>query len=103
MDHDVPEPDSSIDFVLSNPEALLAGTLALMTALVEGCCEQHRSSIRRKVIANLAELEQHEALSQQFRAVASHLQQHWFALENGGAPRAPGDRRLWQKPPEAIQ
>ncbi|HSW25229.1 MAG TPA: hypothetical protein VLJ62_20880, partial [Burkholderiaceae bacterium] len=47
------------EFVLSHVEAVLAGTLALMTALAQGCCDEHRRAIRRKVIANLAELEQH--------------------------------------------
>lgn len=103
MDHNVPEPGSNTEFVLGHPEALLAGTLALMTALVQGCCEEHRRGIRRKVIANLAELERHTALSQEFRAVASHLQQHWFALEDGAAPRAVADRQLWQQPAGTIQ
>lgn len=103
MDQDLPQPDSSNEFVLGNPEAVLAGTLALMTALVQGCCEEHRPVIRRKVMSNLAELERHPALSQQFRALASHLQQHWFALDRGAAPRAFADPRLWQTPAGAIQ
>ena len=103
MEDDMPEADSTFEFVLGNPEALLAGTLTLMTALVQGCCEEHRPVMRRKVIANLAELERHAALSQPFRAVASHLQQHWFALEAGEAPSRVGDRRLWQDPSTAIQ
>lgn len=62
------EPGASVstEFVLTNVEAVLAGTLALMTAMVQGCCEEHRRAIRRKVIANLAELERHEHLSDQF-------------------------------------
>lgn len=103
MEDDMPQSGSTAEFVLDSAEALLAGTLALMTALVQGCCEQHRPAIRRKVIANLAELERHAALSPQFRAVASHLQQHWFALETGEAPRGFADRRLWQKPSASIQ
>lgn len=95
--------DSTVEFVLPNPEAVLAGTLALMTALVQGCCEEQRRMLQRKVIANLAELERHTELSQQFRAVASHLQQHWFALEAGKRPRSCGDQRLWQTPSAVIQ
>lgn len=103
MNDDTQESGSTAEFVLGHPEALLAGTLALMTALVQGCCEEHRPVIRRKVIAHLAELERHPGLSPQFRAVASHLQQHWFALEAGGAPSSQGERRLWQDPSAAIQ
>ena len=64
-----------------------------MTALAQGCCEDHHRAIRRKVIANLAELEQHAQLSQQFRAVASHLQQHWYAIDSAAEPGA-GDEGL---------
>lgn len=103
MEDDMAASGSTAEFLLANPEALLAGTLALMTGLIQGCCEEHRPMIRRKVIANLAELERHTGLSPQFRAVASHLQQHWFALDAGKAPQACGDRKLWQEPAGTIQ
>lgn len=98
-----PEAEGSTEFVLSHAEAVLAGTLALMTALVQGCCDAHRPAIRRKVIANLAELEQHQALSQQFRAMASHLQQHWYALDRGTSPARPQEAQLWHRPPGVVQ
>lgn len=98
-----PQADDTAEFVLRHAEAVLAGTLALMTALVQGCCDAHRPAIRRKVIANLAELEQHAALSQQFRAMASHLQQHWYALEKGAAPARPQEAQLWHRPPGVMQ
>lgn len=100
---DTREARATAEFVLSNVEAVLAGTLALMTALVQGCCEEHRPAIRRKVIANLAELEQHQQLSQQFRSMASHLQQHWYALDSGTTSGPSGDPRLWHKPSGAMQ
>lgn len=104
MHDDTWNSSATTEFLLSNAEAVLAGTLALMTALVQqGCCEEHRRAIRRKVIANLAELEQHADLSQQFRAVASHLQQHWYALDRGPTPQSAEDSRLWHKPPESVQ
>lgn len=93
---------SSAEFILTEVEAVLAGTLALMTAVAQGCCNDHRQAIRRKVIANLAELEQNEQLSEQFRAVASHLQQHWFALGDAQAPRSDGETH-WHKPPPVVQ
>ena len=102
---DTPQmPESAIaEFVLSNAEAVLAGTLALMTALVYSCCEQHRQALRQKVIANLVELERHAQLSQQFRAVASHLQQQWCALDDSSATVAATDVRLWHTTPEIVQ
>ncbi|HZY16880.1 MAG TPA: hypothetical protein VFE82_00280 [Ramlibacter sp.] len=102
-DH-TPAPESATtEFLLSHVEAVLAGTLALMTALAQGCCDQHRRALRQKVICNLTELEQHAQLSRQFRAVASHLQQQWCALDGGSAAPAPGDPILWHTPPQAMQ
>lgn len=103
MSDDTRASSGNAEFVLSNVEAVLAGTLALMTALVQGCCEEHRRALRIKVIANLVELEHHANLSQQFRAVASHLQQHWHALDRGPTPEPPGDPRLWHMPPGVMQ
>lgn len=92
----------SAEFILTEVEAVLAGTLALMTAMAQGCCNDHRRAIRQKVLANLVELEQNEQLSEQFRAVASHLQQHWFALGAEPAARGPGPSH-WHKPPGIVQ
>lgn len=48
-----PPPESTVtaEFLLSPVEAVVAGTLALMTAMAQGCCGDHRAMIRRKVIA----------------------------------------------------
>lgn len=97
------ESSATTEFVLSSVEAVLAGTLALMTALVQGCCEEHRLAIRRKVIANLAELEQQEHLSDQFRAVASHLQQHWRRLDSEPSAAGAADPHMWHASPGAVQ
>lgn len=93
--------DAVVDeYLLSSAEAILAGTLALMTAVAQGCCDGHRQSIREKVIANLAQLEKHEQLSQQFRVVASRLAQHWHAL---GAGQDLIVYRAWHAAPGAVQ
>jgi hypothetical protein len=90
------------EFVLTEVEAVLAGTLALMTAMAQGCCADHRRAIRQKVIENLAELEQNAQLSDQFRAVASHLQQHWYALGAEHRPQG-GEAPHWHTPPGMVQ
>lgn len=90
------------EFTLGNAEAIVAGTLALMTALVQGICEEHRRAIRHKVISNLAELEQHSQLSEPFRAMASHLQQHWYAMD-GGPASVRQDFQLWHQPAGKVQ
>lgn len=99
MHDDTPKPQV-FEFVLGDTEAILAGTLTLMTAMAQGCCPAHRQAIRDKVIANLRELEVHRDVSPQFRAAASHLKQHWLAI--GASPSAP---RLyaWHRQPAAVQ
>lgn len=93
----------TVEFLLSPIEAVVAGTLALMTAMAQEPCDDHRAMIRGKVIANLAELEQHPHVSRQFRAAVSHLQQHWYALEDGAGSGSFRDRALWHKPGEKVQ
>jgi hypothetical protein len=90
---------ASSEYLLGSAEALLAGTLALMTAIAQGCCGEHRAAMQRKVLANLAELEQHPDVSQQFQAVTAQLQQHWAALAGQGAT----DPRLWQRAAGGVQ
>jgi hypothetical protein len=42
-------------------EALLAGTLALMTGHAQACCEGQRALMAKKIIANLFMLSRHPA------------------------------------------
>lgn len=64
-------------------EALLAGTVALMTAWAHPCpCAadealKHRWLIARKLASNLGFLAQHPALSPQLRQVMAHAQVAW--------------------------
>ena len=41
------------EYSLPCAEALLAGTLALMTGYVQACCDSHRDAMGRKIAANL--------------------------------------------------
>src|SRR3989344_4516252 len=52
---DLPTSGAHCDEEYSLPcaEALLAGTLALMTGYVQACCDSHRDALRRKIAANL--------------------------------------------------
>lgn len=90
------------EYLLSNVEAVVAGTLALMTAMAQGCCEAHGRAIREKVIANLMELGRHEGVSHQFQAVAAHLQQHWCSLGTVAKPEPAADPSLWHATPTAV-
>jgi hypothetical protein len=101
--HTDPSNDSGPQYLLSSAEALMAGTLALMTAMVQGPCAEHREMMKSKVLANLAEMERHPSLSQQFHAVVSHLQQHWHGLADAGREPAPRDPGQWHQPPAVVQ
>ena len=68
------------EFLLPQVEALLAGTLALMTGLSQdnGQCA-HRALMQAKVRANLTELVAHPQVSDSLRKVLTRLLAHWAA------------------------
>lgn len=65
------------------PQAMLVGTLALMSAWAhpaEGCqldSNQRRPLLARKIISNLFFLQQHPLCSPPLRALAGRLHQQW--------------------------
>jgi hypothetical protein len=78
------------EYALPPTEALLAGTLALMTG-----CAQHSGPVRHrelmvgKVVSNLTELSQHPALSAPMRLLLGRLSARWL-LELGLETPSPG-------------
>jgi hypothetical protein len=60
-------------------EAVLAGTLALMTGHVQAGCEGSRALMARNVVSNLAILTEHPQLSEPFRAMLGKLRCRWVA------------------------
>lgn len=81
------------EYLLPQVEALLAGTLALMTGLshTEGPCAR-RELMRDKVRANLQELAAHPHVSATLRVVLARLVEHWrttpgaATADHAGAP-----------------
>jgi len=74
-----------------NTEALLAGTLALMTGVAQQPCARQRALLAQKVIANLGTLSAHPMASPGFRATAASLCDLWLRLlAQGEAPRMAG-------------
>jgi len=116
--HVQPSTDSE-EYSLPCAEALLAGTLALMTGYAQGCCESHREPMGRKIVANLQNLSQLESLTPHFRTMLWNLQARWAqhcsaqaqVSGQGAAPvadRAPASaneqrRALWHTAPEVLQ
>ena len=75
-------------------EAILAGTLALMTAHAEAACKVQRRRMAQKVELSLAGLAEHPALSLHFRLALSALTAHWQLLEYQDKPVRRQERSL---------
>jgi hypothetical protein len=92
------------EYHLPCAEALLAGTLALMTGHAQACCDNHRQLMNAKIVANLSQLGEHAILSAQFRAALWNLRNHWEVMQRQQAPGAAGsDPRLWHASPSSFQ
>lgn len=111
-------PELSDDDALPLPsaEALLAGTLALMTGVVERAAlaqplAAHGQSLlmAAKVRSQLCCLSQHPQLSDGFRLTLGRLRTHWDRLVTPGdadaAALTPAEaaRQLWHRAPGQLQ
>lgn len=78
---DDPDPD-----VMPCADALVAGTVALMTTWADPCSHsrlaprEQRALIARKVVSNLYFLRQHPALCPELRQVMAMAHERWSAL-----------------------
>lgn len=69
---------------LPNVEALLAGTLALMSAWAHPCPDAKvdattlRDVLRKKIVSNLFFLQHHPLLSEHMRQVVCNLHRQWL-------------------------
>ena len=86
-------------------EALLAGTLALMTGHVQACCDNHRELMAGKIVANLDQLSAHPLLSAAFRTMLWNLRTRWQLQceQQRAALPAQSDQRLWHSSPPGLQ
>jgi len=95
-------------------EALLAGTLALMTGHAQACCDGHREAMGRKIAANLQLLADADGFTGHFRTVVWSLQARWAlqaqapdrdaaSAANAALSAAEQRRVLWLAAPEAVQ
>jgi len=72
------------EYTLPRVEAMLAGTLALMTGHAQNSCPNRRMLMALKIRKNLQELQEQAGLSEAFRTVVQRLGQHWGALAAQG-------------------
>jgi hypothetical protein len=69
---------------LLNAEAILAGTLALMTAHARCTCPKaisNKEAMTKKIIANLLQLRSHGHLTEQFRMIMNNLHSLWATID----------------------
>lgn len=90
------------EYVLPSAEALLAGTLALMTGYAQSePGHQHRSLMARKLASNLFFLAEHPDISAPMRSMIERLRARWQLVAEADPPVVPTP--LWHRAPEAVQ
>lgn len=68
------------EYAMPCAEAMLAGTLALMTGHAESACARQRTLMAQKICSNLFFLGRHPGLTPNFRAVVHRMHGHWDRL-----------------------
>lgn len=91
------DPDTE-DYVMSCAEALLAGTLALMTAYGQSRYGQHGTQMAQKICSNLRHLARHPGLSTEFRVVVGRIHDSWSAALRGTAAELPASPSALRMP-----
>lgn len=95
-------PQSSEEYVLPEVEAMMAGTLALMTGYAQARCPVQRRLMMGRIVSNIALLGEHPRLSAPFRCAVGKLRCHWELMLEGGS-EAPDPARLQHPAPAALQ
>lgn len=99
------KPQSTEEYTMPCAEALLAGTLALMTGHVQACCGAHREAMVAKIVSNLTALTEDPLLSPGFKTLLWSLRSRWLNQSQGNPMDQPpaAERGLWHSSPEALQ
>lgn len=94
------------EYTLPSVEALMAGTLALLTGYAQSAPDcAHRPLMAKKVVSNLFFLAGHPQLSAPMQTMLANLRTRWqLELEKDApAQHASAPRALWHGAAEAIQ
>ena len=92
------------EYSLPSVEALLAGTLALMTGYAqhgEGC--KIRPLMAGKLVRNLRALAHHPAVSAPMQAMLARLVEHWLRAAEPAWPGQAGESFWAQAVPATLQ
>lgn len=96
-------PSSDEEYTLPSVEALLAGTLALLTGYAQSAPDAvHRSAMARKAATHLGCLSDHPQLSAPMRVMLARLQTRW-QQESMKATPAHQEPALWHDAPGSVQ
>lgn len=101
------------EYIMAAADAMLAGTLALLTGHAQCACAQQRLLMARKIRSNLYLLAQHPALPPPFRLVVQRLHGHWNGIVEQTTVGAPAPRaalldielpetQLWHAAPDTV-
>ena len=104
-------PSRDEEYCLPCTEAVLAGTLALMTGHAQACCCSQRDALGRKIVAGLHQLAHSDQFTPHFRALLGSLQHKWVQqcaadaqVPRSAALSAAEQRRvLWVQAPRTVQ
>ena len=104
-------PSRDEEYSLPCAEAVLAGTLALMTGHAQACCTSQRDALGRKIVAGLHQLAHSDQFTPHFRALLGSLQNRWAqqCAADAQVPRsaalsaAEQRRALWVQAPRTVQ
>ena len=93
------------EYTLPSVEALLAGTLALMTGYAQSAREcPHRPMMAHKLATNLSDLSAHPQLSLPMRSMLAKLRTRWEAAGADAGTAAPAQPApLWHRVPASLQ
>lgn len=96
-------PPLNEEYTMSRTEAMLAGTLALMTGHAQSCATPDREAMARKIGVNLSALSDDPVLSPGFQALLCALRNRWDGVQHGAVPLYGQAPNRWHRSPEAVQ
>jgi hypothetical protein len=96
---------SQEEYTLHSTEALLAGTLALMTGHTQACCDAHRDAMAAKIVTHLSTLSADPLLSPEFQTLLWSLRVRWLNLIRPEMFETPSlaQHTAWHKSPQVMQ
>lgn len=88
------------EYLLTESEAQLAATLALMTGFSQGCCAAHRAPMAARVAEQLAGMAHGAALSKDMQAFLLRLCQRWSVVADALDAESAAQQREADAPDE---